>query len=286
MNFITFVLSKQSIKSAVFSSKKIINHLDNPTFEAEFLLAAILEKDASYLRAHPEELLTVAQKEQFFRYLKKRAKNIPAAYILGYKNWNDLKITVNQHTLIPRDETEILIDHIKNFDRNFTPTKILDIGTGSGCITLALTKLFADAKFCALDISGMALKVAKKNIRALASFPNNISFWQSNLLDGILPNQSYQIIVANLPYVPTSIQITKEVSTEPADAIFSGTDGLDLIRELAQQIQSKEIKFQELWLEFLPQSAPEIQKIFENYDVTLKNDISGQPFFAVIQPKK
>ncbi|PID70891.1 protein-(glutamine-N5) methyltransferase, release factor-specific [bacterium DOLZORAL124_38_8] len=286
MNFITFVLSKQSVQSAVFWAQKHLSELENPQFEAEFLLSSLLKRSMTELRTHPKTELTVSQKETFFRCIKKRKKRIPAAYILGYKQWNGYQIKVNKNTLIPRDETEVLIQHIQTESRDFTPTKILDLGTGSGCIALAMQDIFPTSKIEAVDISGMALKVAKQNIRTLAKYPENVSFWQSNLLDSLLPSQAYQIIVANLPYVPTTTTISPEVKQEPPQAIFSGDDGLNLIRTLAEQLKTKDILFKELWLEFLPESADTIKQIFAEYQVCFKNDVSGKPFFACIKPNQ
>ena len=153
------------------------------------------------------------------------------------------------------------------------------MGTGSGNIAIFLKQSFPCAKVQGVDISSKALKVACKNGRAHAPA---IEFIQSALFTTIAENTSYDIIVANLPYVPQDVQVTREVSREPQEAIFAGNDGLDVLRAFEAQRRDKGIMFGELWLEFFPSQEKEIEKIFNTHRVDFLSDVGGVVRFAKI----
>jgi release factor glutamine methyltransferase len=217
---------------------------------------------------------------------------------------------VNKHTLIPRDETEVLMHHIRDFERDFVPRKLLDVGTGSGCIALALQRIFLDIRcseldldaatddknntvsITAIDICAAALRMARNNeknnlftpviLKSLEASAIKINWVHSNLLQKILLGSAFDMIVANLPYVPAEIDVSREVEREPSTAIFSGGDGLFHIRRLAQELQTKKICFKELWLEFLPEQERAIADIFSRYQVKFLTDVGGDVYFAVV----
>lgn len=201
------------------------------------------------------------------------------AYILGYKVWMDFKIFVNRRVLIPRDETELLVRHILAEPRSFPLHQILDVGTGSGCIAIFLKKNFPSAHVSALDDSRNALRIARKNAHSLRA---DIHFLRSNLLQCIPERTHFDLIVANLPYVPDKLSLSTEVLAEPHEALFGGADGLDLIRRLAAEIQEKHISFRELWLEFLPFQKKEIARIFVPQEVSFFSDLEKKVRFAKI----
>jgi release factor glutamine methyltransferase len=274
------IFPPKRISDALFwCTKKLIN-IENPKFEAEVLLAEILDKDRSFLRTHSDSLLDNRQRLKLRHWIQKRAKHIPIAYIQKYKLWNDLKIGVNKNTLIPRDETEILAQKI--VEQNSSSTKnILDIGTGSGCLAIFLKKSFPTAEVSGIDISRKALFIAKKNATQLKQI---VHFFYSNLLQKIDSKLHFDIIVANLPYVPESIKVSKEVQKEPRGAIFAGDNGLALIQELKEELETKKITFGQLWLEFLPQQKEAIQEIFKSWNCDFQADIGGDVFFVKITP--
>lgn len=254
---------------------------ENPKLESEILLSFALDKERVWLKTNSDYLLTEKEIAKFREITEKRKKHIPLAYITGYKIWNDLKIAVSPDVLIPRDETEILMKYIIENLRNFEVKTVLDIGTGSGCLSIFCGKKFPEAKITALDISPKALEIGEKNA---ANHNVEIKFIQSDLLEKI-PRKNHDIIIANLPYVPESIEITEDVKKEPYNAIFSGEDGLDLIRKLAKQIKSREILFQELWLEFWTEQESGIATIFQDYKVEFLPDLAGDTYFAKITPQ-
>jgi len=297
----------------------LLKDFENPTLEAELLLSLALEKDRVWLKTHHDYLLTAEEARKSREFLERRKNHEPLSYIRGWKMWCDMKIKVSPDVLIPRDETEILANYILEnspppcrAQRDFEPKTILDIGTGSGCLAIFCGKKFPQAEITAIDICTKALKIAKKNAQ---THKVKINFIESDLLScfqvslekggfrGIseIPSLGsardklhFDIIIANLPYVPDDIEVTKDVKKEPHNAIFAGKDGLDLIRRLAGELKSKEISFCELWLEFWTAQEEEIKKIFApskssgqaEFSVEFLPDLSGDTYFAKITPKK
>ncbi len=271
-----------TIKKLLSWAAKELKNLDNSLLEAEVLLAELLKKDRVFLKTHPQKRLSFTQIVKFYCWIKKRKKRVPVAQIVGYKNWANFKVFVNKNVLIPRDETEILCEKIIAKPRKRAPQTILDVGTGSGNIAVFCAKHFSEAKITALDVSKKALKIAQKN----AEFHKitNTHFRFSDLLEEIPKNAKFDLIIANLPYVPTGLKVSPEVKNEPQNAVFSSEDGLYHLRKFASQIKSKNIQFEELWLEFLPTQKKEIAKIFSPWKVKFIKDAGGEIFFAKITP--
>ncbi len=178
--------------------------------------------------------------------LTRRLNGEPLQYIEEYIPFYSIQINVDSRCLIPRPETEYLIEIIKNTIVN--PNKILDVGTGTGCIALMLKKIFPNSKVEGVDISSSAIELSKEN-----SILNNLNveFYTSNLLDSVESND-FDVIVANLPYIPTeNLQtLDKEVlDYEPLIALDGGTDGLYYIKNLISQIEERDMKNLTLFLE-------------------------------------
>ena len=178
--------------------------------------------------------------------LTRRLNGEPLQYIEEYIPFYSIQINVDQRCLIPRPETEFLIELIKNMSDN--PKKILDVGTGTGCIALMLKKLYPESTVDACDISLEALDLAKEN-----SEINNleINLFQSDLLSDV-EEVDYDVIVANLPYIPTETLSSLEsevVDYEPLVALDGGVDGLLYINRLIKEIEEKDIRNLTLFLE-------------------------------------
>jgi len=178
--------------------------------------------------------------------LSRRLNGEPLQYIEEYIPFYSIQINVDQRCLIPRPETEFLIELIKNNSDN--PKKILDVGTGTGCIALMLKKLYPESTVDACDISLEALDLAKEN----AAINNlEINLFQSDLLSDV-EEVDYDIIVANLPYIPTETLTSLEsevIDYEPLLALDGGVDGLLYINRLIKEIEEKVIRNLTLFLE-------------------------------------
>ena len=208
----------------------------------------IPEHELARLREKAKEI-TGSQSDYHSSYtelLTRRLNGEPLQYIEEYIPFYSIQINVDQRCLIPRPETEFLIELIKNKSDN--PKKILDVGTGTGCIALMLKKLYPESTVDACDISLEALDLAKEN-----SEINNleINLFQSDLLSDV-EEVDYDIIVANLPYIPTETLTSLEsevVDYEPLLALDGGVDGLLYINRLIKEIEEKVIRNLTLFLE-------------------------------------
>jgi release factor glutamine methyltransferase len=207
---------------------------------AELLLMHTLGRDRTFLYAHPEEPITPAQAEAFLSLINKRAEGTPTQYLTGKQEFWGMDFEVTPDVLIPRPETEHLIEvAIKRIgeSRRNNPLRIADVGTGSGCIAVALAKEFPNAKIFATDISAAALAVAKRNATR-NNFADRITFIECNLLDGIPQKPLLDIIVSNPPYVARKDAPTLPVDVrdhEPEIALFAGDDGMSVYPPLIVQ---------------------------------------------------
>lgn len=170
----------------------------------------------------------------FFAAIERRKSHEPLQYILGKWDFMGLTFKIDKRALIPRPETELLVEEALIYIRKLKrPAKVLDICTGSGCIAVAISRLLPEAAVTAIDISPAALALAKENA---AIHGCNITFIESNLLDN-LPYQTFDVIISNPPYIPTQDLETlqPELSHEPKLALDGGIDGLDIYHVLVPQ---------------------------------------------------
>ena len=197
-------------------------------FEAEILLAHVLEKPRSYVHAWGDELILADVLDRFDQYLHRRCHHEPIAYLTGKKEFWSLPLSVNSHTLIPRAETELLVECVLNYF-NHSPIHIADLGTGSGAIALALAHERPHWHIYATDQSEEALYLARKNAEQLVL--DKLIFCQGDWLSA-LPLIAFDVIVSNPPYLSiTEYQKgTRALTYEPPSALISGVDGLDDIR--------------------------------------------------------
>ena len=163
----------------------------------------------------------------------------PVQYIFGHTLWNGLDLKVTPATLIPRPETAELIEQISNLNSRISnlksPVKVLDIGTGSGCIAIALKKAHPQWQVTGMDISAEAIEVARENAQRNGV---EVNFIQADIFsDGIGGIEHFDIVVSNPPYIPETLRgrLQAEVEKEPALALFAGADGLDFYRRIAQE---------------------------------------------------
>ena len=213
--------------------------------DTEIILATVLHKERSFVIAHPEYILTKSQLEKFQTLIKRRKNHEPIAYLTGKKEFYGLEFVITKDTLVPRPESELIIDEAKKLITPKNNTLIIDVGTGSGCLIISLlhelSKQHIKPQGIALDISNKALVIAKRNAKKNKIV--NINFLQSNLLLTLIKKPSlikkvdHIIILANLPYLTaTEIKLEKSISQEPRLALYGGRDGLKLYQELYTQL--------------------------------------------------
>jgi len=228
---------------------------------AELLIMFTLDCDRAYLYAHPERALTPDEMHRYDEALARRATGVPAQYITGHQEFWGLDLIVSPAVLIPRPETEHIVEAVlelakpKITERPASPqacrrspersrggsrtVRIVDVGTGSGAIALALAKELPTAEIHATDISPEALEVARANA-ARHELTSRIEFHQADLLDGFLPT-SLDIVVSNPPYVGESEEDSVQLEVrkfEPRTAVFAGPTGLEVIERLIPQART------------------------------------------------
>jgi release factor glutamine methyltransferase len=200
-----------------------------PLVDLHYLLGAALGRDRAFLLAHPEYELSGRQWRRWKRFRKRRLQGVPAAYITGKKEFYGISLKVNRHTLVPRPETELLVDEIIRL----RPRSVLDMGTGSGCIAVALALNLPDCTITAVDVSRRALSVARQNARRHLC-DTRIRFFWSNYFSEIGQTR-YDIIASNPPYVregDTEYLEPDVADHEPVLALYAGPDGLEAYREI------------------------------------------------------
>ncbi|WP_298622827.1 peptide chain release factor N(5)-glutamine methyltransferase [uncultured Legionella sp.] len=201
--------------------------------DAELLLIHVINKNRAYLYAHPEVLLSQEQLEAYQQLVAKRAAGTPIAYLTGFRDFWSLNLKVNEHTLIPRHETELLVELILDLVPDLSNTVILDMGTGSGAIALAIAQERPHWKITACDFSQEALKIAEEN--AERHKITNISFYHSDWFEH-LPPQKYHAIVSNPPYIAEQDPHLNQgdIRFEPLSALASGQEGLADLQYIIQ----------------------------------------------------
>ena len=208
---------------------------ESARLDTEILLSHAINKPRSYLYAHPETPLDTEQLVLFERYVARRSLGMPIAYITGTREFWSLPLIVNEETLIPRPETERLVDITLMLLNNNPYARVLDLGTGSGAIALALAKEQPSWQILACDYNPNALTVAEKNAHNLKL--SNIRFLQSDWFDNIPLDQPFDAIVSNPPYIAANDPHlhSGDVRFEPVLALVSGPQGLTAAEHIIQE---------------------------------------------------
>lgn len=212
----------------------------SPRLDAELLLAEVLGMSRVDLYVKFDQPLIPSEIGSYREFIRRRAEGEPVAYILGRAYFHNLEIKVNGSVLIPRPETEHLVEAAIEFLMEGdwpSPPEVLDLCTGSGAIAIAIVKGFPEADITASDASGEALALAAENATLTGVAPR-IRFIQSDLFEDIDPVATYDLIVANPPYISAEEWegLPRDVREfEPREALYGGTDGLDFYRLLAEQ---------------------------------------------------
>ena len=286
---------KVSLGSAI--ARLIADQVPSPRLNAELLLMFTLNCDRAYLFAHPEHELSGEEQMRYDLALAERGRGVPAQYITGHQEFWGMDLIVTPAVLIPRPETEHLIETLLSLATRkriggqpcpppASPLRFLDVGTGSGCIALALAKEFPDGEIHATDISAAALEVARANAARL-QLEKRIHFRQGNLLQGLDLND-LDFVVSNPPYVGESEkdQVQLEVRKfEPRNAVFAGPVGVEVIERLLPQAHAALRPGGWLVLEISGTIAGKVERLLESWDqVRVLPDLQSIP--RVVQARK
>jgi release factor glutamine methyltransferase len=285
------VLLKQALTSAI--THLTADHTPSPRLNAELLLMFTLNVDRAYLFAHPERELTGDEQTRYASALSERRRGVPAQYITGHQEFWGMDLIVSPAVLIPRPETEHLIETVLDLRTSdlklqtsasgfASDVRILDVGTGSGCIALALAKELPAAEIHASDLSAAALEIAQANA-ARYRFEKRIQFHQADLLDG-LNLASLDFIVSNPPYVGESEEDQVQLDVrkfEPRNAVFAGHTGVEIIARLLPQAQVALRRGGWLILEISGSIADPVERRLATWEeVRIIPDLQGIPRVA------
>jgi release factor glutamine methyltransferase len=253
---------------------------ESPRLDAELLLARALDLPRSYLYAHPEDVLDEAAAARFLETVELRLEGLPLAYITGEKEFWSLTLAIGPGALVPRPETELLVELALREMPRESSISVLDLGTGSGAIAIALASERPACRIVATDVSAAALLIAKHNAARHAL--GNIEFvegdWTTPLTD-----RQFDLIVSNPPYVRADDPVLDELRFEPKVALASGRDGLDAIRTLARDCGRLLVPSGVLMLEHGTDQREEIARILaaEGWrEIECFSDLAGRPRVA------
>jgi release factor glutamine methyltransferase len=300
---------RQALNAAV--ERLTSAHVPSPRTNAELLIMFTLDCDRAYLYAHPERELTPDEMQRYDKALARRATGVPAQYITGHQEFWGLDFIVSPAVLIPRPETEHLVEAVlellsgtrseQSQEQSQEPRagapaphdlRIVDVGTGSGAIALALAKELPTAEIHATDISPEALEVARANA-ARYELTSRIEFHLADLMSGFhpsapnagapgtpgLPPASFDFVVSNPPYVGDSEEESVQLEVrkfEPGNAVFAGPTGVEVIERLIPQAREALRPGGWLVFEISGTIADRVRSLLSGWDeVAIRNDLQG-----------
>ena len=256
-----------NLAKALIWGSKILFSKKNNSLEARILLQYILNCSVEFLFANQNIVLTDLQIKNFHKLLLSRKKSIPISYLVRNKEFFSLNFYVNKHVLIPRPDSEILVSAILEYAKISQINNILDLGTGSGCIIIALLKSLKNISATALDICPLALNVAKSNIK-FYKLEHRINLLKSNWFKGIDKNIKFDIIFSNPPYVSLlekKIMASEILLHEPKIALFANKFGLEHYYSIAKQAYRFLKNNGQIFLEVGWKQADSVKRIFIKY---------------------
>jgi len=290
------VLLGESLKSAIAQLRAA--GVPSPRMNAELLLMFTVGRDRAFLYGHPEQELSADEQSRYTDALNRRASGVPAQYITGHQEFWGMDLIVSPAVLIPRPETEHVIETVldrvapalglskgRTFlsdqpsSKSHSSFRIADVGTGSGCIALALAKELPHAEITAIDISTAALEIARANAARL-ELEFRIRFYEADLLTGFGPD-SFDFVVSNPPYVGESEEDSVQLDVrkfEPRNAVFAGHQGTEVIERLVPQ--AHEVLKPGGWLvmEISGTIAEQVRELLADWhEVQITNDLQHIP---------
>ncbi len=268
---------------------------NTPALDTEILLGYALKKSKEFLYTHPERKITTKQKKKYIKLINRRCFGEPVAYLTNHKEFFGLDFFIDKRVLIPRPETELLVEEVlseireqKSENRNLV---MADVGTGSGCIAISLAKNLPQAEIIATDISKKAIKVATQNAR---KHQVKMKILNGDLLTP-LAGKKIDVLVANLPYgwrqwKNITNQEAVGLKFEPASAIFTGEKGLAIYVRLFKQLAERNQKPKIIIVEFDPRQTSLIKKLIKQYlpeyQLTIKKDLAGLNRVLIVKFEK
>ena len=223
---------KEAMRKGMIKLKT--NDVKEPNLKARLLMQYILNRPREYILVHDDKQLTLRQNVDYFKLIKKLIERVPLQHITHQQEFMKLMFYVDENVLIPRPDTEILVEEVIKIAKSINAKKILDLCTGSGAIAVSLAKYIEGSQITATDISRKALSIAKLNATN-NNVEDKITFVSSDLFQNI-SEEKYDIIVSNPPYIKRKVikTLDEEVKREPIIALDGGNDGLDFYKKIVK----------------------------------------------------
>ena len=214
-----------AIKKGMIELKN--SNIESPKLKSRLLMQYVLKQTRQYIIVNDLNQISKEDEERYFVGISKLRADVPLEHITHQREFMKLNFYINENVLIPRQDTEILVEEVINIAKRIKNPKILDLCTGSGAIAVSLAKYLPESEITATDISNKALEIAKKNAK-INEVENRITFISSDLFTNI-PEEKYDIIVSNPPYIKRNVieTLDEQVRKEPYMALDGGLDGLD-----------------------------------------------------------
>ena len=221
---------KEAMRKGMIKLKT--NDVKEPNLKARLLMQYILNRPREYILVHDDKQLTLRQNVDYFKLIKKLIEGVPLQHITHQQEFMKLMFYVDENVLIPRPDTEVLVEEVIKLAKSINAKKILDLCTGSGAIAVSLAKYIEGSQITATDISRKALSIAKLNATN-NDVEDRITFVSSDLFQNI-SEEKYDIIVSNPPYIKRKVikTLNEEVKREPIIALDGGNDGLDFYKKI------------------------------------------------------
>jgi len=266
------------IDEALADARDRLRNSPSPRADAETLLAHVVGRDRAWLRAWPEATLDAGQAARYSEWVRRRARGEPVAYLVGRRGFHDLDFIVTPAVLIPRPETELLVDlACREIDAHDPGARVLDLGTGCGCVALAIAHARPESEVTAVEASADALAIAGLNAERLGL--ERVRLVAGDWFSG-LGRQRFDVIVANPPYVAAGDPHLRhgDLRFEPRSALVAGSDGLDAIREIATGVGNHLAPDGVVAVEHGHDQGERVRALFEAEgldDVTTLADLAG-----------
>ena len=267
--------------SSTWLKEKAMDQLGNPKLEAELLLAHVLELDRMKLYLQLDRPLTKNERESYKLLLRRRVEGEPVSYILGYRDFYRHRFVVSPAVLIPRSDTEVLVELVSKAAFQMNAPRILEVGTGSGCIAISLASEVPTSTVVAWEICTQALDVARQNMAEI-SVQNLTLLQRDALADGVFQGDVFDIIVSNPPYVAkyeVELMSRETINYEPKLALFSGDDdGLAFYEVFARQSQVALREGGKIFLEIGLNQAAKVAELLKDANwrkIEIVKDLAG-----------
>ena len=291
-SFETDKLPKDSIKQQnrirqPFGTKTTEFHITSPRYEAEILLGHILNMTRVELHVNGKKEISDFDKQRYFKLLAMRKNGMPLEYLTNKVSFYDLELYVDNKVLIPRPETELLVEKALKLINTYNITHFIEVGVGSGAITAALLMNTKETCAVATDISKEALNIAQHNIEQ-HGLENRCEFIESDLLSSpyLIMRKPITLLVSNPPYIANDYPLNQEVLCEPHIALFGGQKGDEILKKLIIQARAKQVQFLVCEIGYDQKESMQETLLEAGYEARFYQDYSGfdRGFVAKLVP--